>query len=236
MHRFFADEKGIVDGLASLEATDAHHALKVLRMNPGDEAALIHGGQLYRCAIQTMSASEVTARVLETLPSPEPKLKITLYQGLPKADKMDWIVQKATELGVSRIVPMAMDRCVVKLDAKDGAKKQERWQKIAREAAKQSGRALVPQIAPLQKSPEFKEDLLLVPWEEAQGYNLAKAHSQHPDVHSIGILIGPEGGIARSEIAALPFAPVTLGPRILRTETAGLCAISALYALYGDLE
>jgi len=235
MHRFFADEKGIQNGLAFLDSADSHHALKVLRMNVGDEAELIANGALYRCRI---ISDAVSVQVLEALPSPEPKLKITLYQGLPKADKMDFIVQKATELGVIKIVPVAMARCVLKLDDKDGRKKQERWQKIAREAAKQAGRALVPEITPPQplKKTVFNEKLLLVPWEEAADYGLRAFHMAHPHAESIGILIGPEGGITSEEINSLPFTPVTLGKRILRTETAGLCALSALYALYGDLE
>jgi RNA methyltransferase, RsmE family len=235
MHRFFADENGIKDGIAVLDATDSHHASKVLRMGIGDEAVLIADRALYRCKILS---DAVSVQVLEALPSPEPEIKITLYQGLPKADKMDFIVQKATELGVNKIVPVSMERCVVKLDGKDAKKKQERWQKIAREAAKQSGRAVVPEIAlplPLKKA-VFQEKLLLVPWEEAAGYSLKKAHADYPDAVSIGVLIGPEGGITEEEIKALPFTPVTLGKRILRTETAGLCALSALYALYGDLE
>lgn len=238
MHRFFADEKGIVDGFAYLEETDARHALKVLRLCAGDILTLISNDGLYLCEIDAIADGAVRVKVVSPLPSTEPRLKITLYQGLPKADKMDWIVQKATELGVHRIVPVQMARCVVKPDQKDALKKRERWQKIAREAAKQSGRTKMPEIAlplPIHKC-VLKHDLLLVPWEDAQGFSLQKAHAQRPEALSIGVLIGPEGGITQEEIASLPFTPLTLGPRILRTETAGLCALSALYALYGDLE
>lgn len=238
MHRFFADERGIVGGMAALEETDALHAQRVLRLSVNDTVTLIANGGLYLSRITAVSGEGVTVAVQSRLPSTEPLRQITLYQGLPKADKMDMIVQKCTELGVCRIVPVLMARCVARPEAKDAAKKRERWQKIAREAAKQSGRCIVPEIAlPVALNALCpSHDLMLAPWEEAQGLSLQKAQKAYPDALSIGVLIGPEGGITKDEIASSPFRPVTLGPRILRTETAGICALSALYALYGDME
>ena len=137
-----------------------------------------------------------------------------------------------------------MRRCVVQLDQKDGRKKQERWQKIAREACKQSGRCEMMQVAEpisfkqlLAKLPQHQA--AIVPWEDARGYSLAKFHTEHPDITDLAIVIGPEGGMSEEEIARMKEAScqsVTLGPRILRTETAGLCAMSALLCLYGDME
>ena len=140
MHRFYADGLGEIGSLVTLSEEDARHASRVLRMQPGDAAELFLDGRRFSAEIAEMTAEGVTARLISELPSTEAKLRITLYQGLPKAEKMELIVQKAVELGAARVVPVAMSRCVVQLSAKDGAKKQERWQKIAREACKQSGR------------------------------------------------------------------------------------------------
>lgn len=140
MHRFYADGLGEIGSLVTLSEEDARHASRVLRMQPGDAAELFLDGRRFSAEIAEMTADGVTARLISELPSTEAKLRITLYQGLPKAEKMELIVQKAVELGAARVVPVAMKRCVVQLSAKDGAKKQERWQKIAREACKQSGR------------------------------------------------------------------------------------------------
>lgn len=243
MHRFYADESGIADGLVRLNAEDAHHAQRVLRMKVGEEAQIFCEGHRYTAQITDMEDG-VTLRITEELPSTEAALRITLYQGLPKADKMELITQKAVELGADRVVPVAMSRCVVQLNAKDGAKKQERWQKIAREACKQSGRCMMmPVDAPIS----FKELLrrlpghaaAIVPWEDAKGYSLRSFHQEHPDIRDLAIVIGPEGGMSPEEIDQMKAAgcqSVTLGPRILRTETAGLTAISALLCLYGDME
>lgn len=241
MHRFYADS--ITDGLVRLNAEDAHHAQRVLRMRVGEEANIFCNQRRYAAQITSLTDG-VTLRILQELPSTEAALRITLYQGLPKADKMELIVQKAVELGAARVVPVAMSRCVVQLNAKDGAKKQERWQKIAREACKQSGRCvMMPVDAPisfkelLNRLPEHAASI--GPWEDAQGYSLSRFHQDFPDVQDIGIVIGPEGGMSAEEVEQMKQAacrPVTLGPRILRTETAGLASISALMCLYGDME
>ena len=214
MHRFYADGLGEIGSLVTLSEEDARHASRVLRMQPGDAAELFLDGRRFSAEIAEMTAEGVTARLISELPSTEATLRITLYQGLPKAEKMELIVQKAVELGAARVVPVAMKRCVVQLSAKDGAKKQERWQKIAREACKQSGRC-------------------------ARGYSLTAFHREHPEIRDLAVVIGPEGGMSADEIARMKDCgcqSVTLGARILRTETAGLCALSALFCLYGELE
>ncbi len=244
MHRFYADERGVQGETAFLCEEDARHATRVLRMKEGEGCELFADGRRFSGEIAVIDNGEVQVRVTGEMPSTEAKLRITLYQGLPKADKMELIVQKATELGAAKVVPVAMGRCVVQLDAKDGRKKQERWQKIAREACKQSGRCEMMQVTEpisfkqlLARLPEH--GAAIVPWEDARGYSLARFHEEHPNITDLAIVIGPEGGMSEDEIARMKEAScqsVTLGPRILRTETAGLCAMSALFCLYGDME
>ena len=243
MHRFYA-EPGLSGPTVPLCEEDARHASRVLRMKPGESCEIFVDGKRYAAEISAMDANGVQAQLLQELPSTEAKLRITLYQGLPKADKMELIVQKSVELGACAVVPVAMSRCVVQLDQKDGRKKQERWQKIAREASKQSGRCEMMQVA---EPISFKQLLTklaehqaaIVPWEDARGYSLARFHQEHPGITDLAIVIGPEGGMSEEEVARMKEADcrsVTLGPRILRTETAGLCAISAILCLYGDME
>ena len=244
MHRFYADERGVQGDSAYLCEEDARHATRVLRMRQGEACELFAGGKRFCGEIASIGDGEVAVRITGEMPSTEASLRITLYQGLPKADKMELIVQKATELGAASVVPVAMSRCVVQLDQKDGRKKQERWQKIAREACKQSGRCEMMQVT---EPISFKNLLTklashqaaIVPWEDARGYSLAKFQQEHPGITDLAIVIGPEGGMSEDEIARMKEAScqsVTLGPRILRTETAGLCAMSALLCLYGDME
>jgi len=244
MHRFYADDRGVTGDTAFLCEEDARHATRVLRMRHGEACELFAEGRRFSGEIASIGDGEVQVHITGEMPSTEAKLRITLYQGLPKADKMELIVQKATELGASAVVPVAMSRCVVQLDAKDGRKKQERWQKIAREACKQSGRCEMMQVT---EPISFKNLLAklaahqaaIVPWEDARGYSLARFHQEHPEITDLAIVIGPEGGMSEDEIARMKDAScqsVTLGPRILRTETAGLCAMSALFCLYGDME
>ncbi len=243
MHRFYA-EPGVTGPNVALSEEDARHATRVLRMKLGEQCEMFVDGKRYAAEISAIGEGTVQALLLSELPSTEAKLRITLYQGLPKADKMELIVQKSVELGACAVVPVAMSRCVVQLDAKDGRKKQERWQKIAREACKQSGRCEMMQVT---EPISFKQLLArlaehqaaIVPWEDARGYSLARFHEEHANITDLAIVIGPEGGMSEDEIARMKDVScqsVTLGPRILRTETAGLCAMSALLCLYGDME
>lgn len=247
MHRFFADERGIVENIAYLNAEDAGHALRVLRLENGDEVELVCAPARYLAEIDSTEGGEVRLRVTEKLRDTEAQTRVTLYQGLPKADKMEWIVQKSTELGAAAIAPVAMIRSVVKLEGKDAAKKTERWQKIAREAVKQCARVNAPEVKMPRKLAAMKDelnalDVLIVPWEDARDGSIADclAPFKAKERASIGILIGPEGGIAPEEAEWLTHEAgaklVTLGPRILRTETAAIASQTIVMALRGEME
>ena len=237
MHRFFVDDAGFQGEVVCLEETDARHARRVLRLRPGEEVVLMDGARRFRGEILDGTGEAVACRLLEELPSTEPALRITLFQGLPKAEKMELIIQKAVELGVYEIIPVVTARTIVKLDAKKEAKKLARWQLVARSAAKQSGRGMIPKVAaPIS----FKEavaaakklDMAVMPYERAKGMDAARGlvHSMRGK-KSIGIFIGPEGGFDCSEVSqalAANIETMTLGQRILRTETAGLTVLSIL--------
>ena len=247
MHRFFADERGIVENIAYLNAEDAGHALRVLRLENGDEVELVCAPARYLAEIGSTEGGEVRLRVTEKLRDTEAQTRVTLYQGLPKADKMEWIVQKSTELGAAAIAPVAMIRSVVKLEGKDAAKKTERWQKIAREAVKQCARVNAPEVKMPRKLAAMKDelnalDVLIVPWEDARDGSIADCLVPFKEKErvSVGILIGPEGGIAPEEAEWLTHEAgaklVTLGPRILRTETAAIAGLTVVMALRGEME
>ena len=244
MHRFYADPENCMDNVVSLPEEDARHACTVLRMKPGQQAEIIMDGSRWSAEIISVSPKDVRLRLLSPLPSTEPSVSVTLYQGLPKSDKMDLIMQKAVELGVSRIVPMLMERCVSRPDPKDSARKLERWRKIVREAGKQSGRCLIPEVSDILTLKQVLHDpalpdINIVPWENVEGNGPLSFSKSHPRLSSIGIMIGPEGGIDPEEIILLQasgFIPVTLGKRILRTETAGLAAVSSIMCLYGEMD
>jgi len=247
MHRFFADETGIVNGTARLSAEDSRHALRVLRLDVGDEVELVCEPTHYLAGIAGIEDGMVTVAIRGELRPTEAKTQVTLYQGLPKADKMELIAQKTTELGVYAIRPVAMERCVVKLEGKDAGKKIERWQKIAREAVKQCARTAVPEVLEVRKLAQIQAelaqlDVLIVPWEEARDGSIrdALAPFAQKEELRVGILIGPEGGISQKEAYWLAENAqaklVTLGPRILRTETAGLAALTMVMAYRGEME
>ena len=247
MHRFFADERGLQGGIAQLGAEDSQHALRVLRLTCGEEIELVCPPQRYLARIEAIGDGIVRVRVVSPLRSTEARAQVTLYQGLPKADKMEWIVQKSTELGACAVQPVAMERCVVRLDGKDAAKKTERWQKIAREADKQCARICVPEVREVKKLAALREelralDLLIVPWEDARDGSVRACVESVAQLSAprIGVLIGPEGGISPAEAQWLREEAggrlVTLGPRILRTETAGLCALTMVMADRGEME
>ncbi len=238
MHRFFAER--IDSDTARLLPQEARHALTVLRLKPGENIQLILEDQLFHAVLAAVEP-EVTAKLGDPLPSPEPGTRVTVYQGLPKADKVDWLAQKCTEAGAYAVRVMEMARSVSRLSGKDADKKAERWQRIAQEAAKQSGRAHVPAVEVIQPRKLAgllaEHKLVLVPWEEAHALSLGEAVRAHPEAKDIAVIIGPEGGITPEEIETLRASgavPVTLGPRIFRTETAGLAALIMLLYERGE--
>ena len=244
MNSFYIEGRGEPGAAARLLSEDSKHAYQVLRLRPGEEIyAVDESGARFLAALTEVDKSGCACELRGALPDNEPPLRVTVYQGLPKADKLDFIAQKLTELGAACIAPVKMERCVVKLDGKDGEKRRERLQKIAREAAKQCKRGRAPEVLPPRTWKQLESDmrahdLLLVPWEDAQGYGMQAARAEFPDARDIGIVIGPEGGMSASEVEALialGAKPVTLGPRILRTETAAVAACAMTMLLWGDV-
>ena len=244
MNAFYIEGRGEVGETVSLTPEDARHCAQVLRMQSGEEFyAVGEGGSRFLAELREVSRESCTALLREALSDNEAELRVTVYQGLPKADKLELIAQKLTELGAARLVPVKMERCVVKLNDKDGQKKQERLQKIAREAAKQCKRGGCLEVAATQTWKQLREsmaahDLLLVPWEDARGFGLKAAREAYPEARNIGIVIGPEGGMSESEVRALEelgAKQITLGPRILRTETAAIAAATMAMLLWGDI-
>ncbi len=236
MPKFFVEPQQIKENLIQVTGEDAKHIKTVLRAREGEEIILCDGlGTDYFCCIASLDEG-VTAEIRSSEPcQSEPKTKITLYQGLPKADKMELIIQKCVELGVDRIVAVSTERCIVKLDKKE-EKKLERWQKIAEAAAKQSGRGKVPEIAP--KVLRFSEALAeakalsgaIIPYEKEENRGI-RSFVEGFSGSEIGVFIGPEGGFTEEEVQGamdVGVLPVTLGKRILRTETAGMTAIAIL--------
>ena len=244
MNSFYIEGRGEVGATVQLKPEDAKHCAQVLRMQRGEEFyAVGEGGDRFLAELCEVSKEGCTALLREALSDNESPLRVTIYQGLPKADKLELVTQKLTELGAAKLVPVKMERCVVKLNDKDAQKKQERLQKIAREAAKQCKRGGCLEVASTQSWKQLRDsvsahDLLLVPWEDAQGFGLKAAHEAFPEARNIGIVIGPEGGMSEAEVRALEelgAKQITLGPRILRTETAAIAAATMAMLLWGDI-
>lgn len=239
MSRFFVAP--FTGDTAIVTGQDAHHIARVLRMRVGEDLLLCDGsGMDYGCRITSLTDGEVQAQVLYRTPTEsEPTVAVTLYQGLPKSEKMDLIVQKCVEIGITRIVPVGMARSIVKLGAAEGAKKQARWQKIAASAAEQSGRGIVPEVAEpisFKQMLEAVKDEKTVTFYEGGGVPLAEA--VNADTTAVSLVIGPEGGFEAEEIERLRVVGAqiaTLGKRILRCETAPLVALSVVMQLTGNM-
>ena len=241
MQRFFVEPHQIDEEAHQIHITgsDVNHISNVLRMKTGEELWISDGSKYeYRCTIESFEPDEVLLHIVYSQePEYELPCRIYLFQGLPKADKMELIIQKAVELGAYEIIPVETKRCVVKLDGRKSAKKTARWQQIAESAAKQSKRMLIPnvhEVLTFREALKYAEsmDIRLVPYELARGMQETKEilGAIEPG-QSVGIFIGPEGGFEEKEIEAAiegGAKPITLGRRILRTETAGLAILSVL--------
>lgn len=240
MYHFFVSPTQIGEKEIVIKGEDVNHIKNVLRMNTGEQISISSGqdNKEYRCEITEYDTNAVLTKIMwveET--GMELSSKIYLFQGLPKNDKMELIIQKAVELGVYEIIPVATRRAVVKLDAKKEEAKRKRWNSISISAAKQSKRTVVPEVTRVMGFKEAvsyagKLDIKLIPYELASGMEQTKeVINKIQKGQSIGIFIGPEGGFDESEVEAAKEAgamPITLGKRILRTETAGMTVLSIL--------
>ncbi len=233
MHRFFVDASAIQNNKAAVTGEDVAHIKKVLRLSAGDEI-IVSDGQCYEyiAKIEEVSTNEVLLHLEGKRKCvTEPEVKVSLFQGLPKAGKMELIVQKCVELGVHSIVPVDMARSVVKV-GKDYEKKLVRYRRVALEAAKQSRRGIVPEVKKLCSINEIDVsafDAVIVGYEEENKRTLKQALNSCADAKNIAIVIGPEGGFEKSEIESLKERGalcITLGARILRTETAGMAMLA----------
>ncbi|HEX7713138.1 MAG TPA: 16S rRNA (uracil(1498)-N(3))-methyltransferase [Bacillota bacterium] len=251
MTRFFIPSSQIEGNRVFLRGADRHHLLTVLREGPGAEIMVLNGrGEEFQAKITAISPDAVEAEICRRSERVvEPRLRINLAQSLPKADKFEWIIQKNTEVGVARFQPVLSERSNIRLDRDTTAKKMERWRRIIQEAAEQSGRAVLPELEPIRSWDRFLEELrpglILIPWEGEQTRSLREILSRKQPADGaaawpgeVTVIIGPEGGFSLDEVAEAQSRgaiPVTLGPRILRTETAGLVVAAALLYHFDDL-
>lgn len=243
MHRFFVNPEQINSGEVVITGDDVQHISRVLRLKPRDKISVCDGcGTDYICSVSEVGRSAVTAGILESFANKtESNLNITLYQGLPKGDKLELIIQKCVELGVNRIVPVVTKRTVVKV--KNISAKTERLRRIALEAAKQSGRGIVPKVEePLGFEAALEEmaqsgSLCILPYENERNLSLKTVLRANGSFDKISLMIGPEGGFddGEAELArSKKIYTVTLGPRILRCETAPVAAVAAVMYELGD--
>lgn len=244
MRRFFVDKILSEGQTVSLTGNEARHILTVLRMKTGDKLILINGtGNELIAQIASVDKDKNEVELLitdETFCTAEPTVDVTLFQCLPKSGKPEFIIQKCVELGISSIQPVYSKRCVVKPDKKDNTGKIARYNRIAQEAAKQCKRGTVPEVRNIinLNGCDFSEfELILIAYEDEEKQTLKAVLKSNPDVKSIALLIGPEGGFESSEVEKLLSEyknayPVSLGKRILRTETAGMAALAMIIYEY----
>lgn len=246
MQRYFLKNNQFNKDLALITGDDAHHMSRVMRMTIGDQVIVCNEDKnCYYATIKQIKDQEIEVTLDSMIEAQtELPIEVTIAQGLPKGDKFEWVIQKATECGASEFIPLEMERSVVKLDAKKAGKKIERWNKIAKEAAEQSHRQMVPNVTSVQTLKQLlanasQYDICLFAYEETakQGQlaQLKQTLSTIENHKKLLVIVGPEGGISEKEEAILlesGFKPCALGPRILRTETAPIYILSAIsYAL-----
>lgn len=245
MPKFFIKKENINGNLINITGENKKHIKNVLRMKKGDIITVNdREGTDYIVELTDFLEDCIISTILRKEESnTEPNVEVILYQGIPKSDKMDYIIQKSVELGVKKIVPVITERTVVRLkDEKDAEKKTARWQKISEEASKQSNRGIIPEIAmPMPFEEALKEmsgkQLKLIPYEN-ENNNSCKSIFTNTHIENAAFIIGPEGGFSENEIKkAIQYGitPITLGPRILRTETAGIALLSIIMYQYGDI-
>ncbi|WP_352419848.1 16S rRNA (uracil(1498)-N(3))-methyltransferase [Proteiniborus sp.] len=245
MHRFFVDKENIKDNKITIVGDDVKHIKNVLRLKEEDIISICDRQKTdYIAKIAMLCKEEIVCDILDTNKSnTEPPVEVILYQGIPKSAKMDVIIQKSTEVGVVKIIPVITDRTVVKIqERKKEEKKLERWNRISEEAAKQSKRGIVPDICPILTFDEMLETLkndafVIVPYENEEKTGIKEVLIKNKNKR-VNIIIGPEGGFEDWEIKSLKDIGaniVSLGPRILRTETAGFIASAIVLYELGDL-
>ncbi len=240
MQKFFVDTKQIKNDRIEIIGEDINHIVNVLRLQKEDEILICNKeeNKSYQTKIVEINPEKVICQIIKPIQeTTESNIQITIFQGLPKSDKMEYIIQKATELGASEIIPVSMTRSIVKINEKDEIKKIQRWQKIAEVAAKQSKRDKIPEVGKVQKIENIeveKYDLFLIAYEEEKENTLKsilKKVEKKENLH-IGVAIGPEGGLEPKEVEKLKEKggiSITLGNRILRTETASICIVSNIF-------
>lgn len=244
MRKFFVEESAIKNNKVFISGEDVNHIKNVLRLKVGDNIIVSNGkyGE-YEVKIIDICRDVIEGQIVQKIENnSEPSVDITLFQGIPKGEKMELIIQKAVEIGVKKIIPVITERVIVKLDKKSAEKKAERWQKISEQAAKQCGRNVIPEVEqPISYNQAIKllesYDLVLVLYEKEKDKTLKEILSVLSNKpRSIAVLIGPEGGFSEKEVELVSrFIIISLGPRILRTETAGLVAVSIILYQSGDL-
>ena len=236
MYHFFVEEEQVNGENAYISGSDVNHIVNVLRMKIGEELLIsVKGDWDYLCKIEEIENDRVNLKLLESMEQRELPIKLTLLQGIPKSDKLEMIIQKAIELGVSEIIPVKTNRVVVKIDEKKTQAKVNRWNAIAESAAKQSKRSIVPKVLKpqtVENALEIVKDygVKLLPYENADGIKKTKDILNSLDSkNNIAVFIGPEGGFEEAEVKKSTdsgFEVITLGKRIIRTETAGLALLS----------
>lgn len=247
MHRFFVPPESLRGGKAEITGPQVHQICNVLRMGPGDQFTVLDdSGWEYQVEIEVVDRERIEARILnKKLAATEPRTKITLYQAVLRAQNFELVLQKGTELGVVEFVPIITDRCVISALDEVSESKLQRWQRIIQEAAEQSGRGRLPRLRPvllfLQACERARySDLALIPWEEEHRTTLRSVLTSYPAnwrPFSVSVFVGPEGGFTNKEMdhaRRYGITPVTMGPRVLRAETAAIAMTAALFYEFGD--
>ena len=245
MHLFFAEHHNISDDRIVLDGTDYNHIKNVLRLKPGSKIQVKSGDNVsYTCVINGFEDESVVCDIEDiSMQNTELPVKVTIFQGLPKAEKMETVIQKCIELGAVRIVPVSMERSITRLDEKKAENKVKRWRAIAQAAAQQSKRSIIPEVADVCNltvalGMAGECDTILMPYECAENFKeTRKILSEIPSGSSVAVFIGPEGGIASGELEQAKEAgtkTISLGKRILRTETAAMMLMSVMIYLFEE--